>query len=123
MGKDEVIEMGNGDIDRLRVIRDVIDGKRSQIEAGKALDLSDRQIRRLCIRVRSRGNRGILHGLCKRHSNHQLDIDVLEQVLGALHDPLWDGFGPRFATEKLEALHRSEERRVGKECRSRWSPY
>src|SRR3989338_5424527 len=97
--------MGNGDIDRLRVIRDVIDGKRSQIEAGKALDLSDRQIRRLCIRVRSRGNRGILHGLCKRPSNHQLDIDVLEQVLGALHDPLWDGFGPRFATEKLEALH------------------
>ena len=23
----------------------------------------------------------------------------------------------------LYALHRSEERRVGKECRSRWSPY
>ena len=22
-----------------------------------------------------------------------------------------------------EILHRSEERRVGKECRSRWSPY
>ena len=26
-------------------------------------------------------------------------------------------------TEKGEALVRSEERRVGKECRSRWSPY
>ena len=24
---------------------------------------------------------------------------------------------------KLERLERSEERRVGKECRSRWSPY
>ena len=24
---------------------------------------------------------------------------------------------------KYEAIHRSEERRVGKECRSRWSPY
>src|SRR2546430_11920347 len=23
----------------------------------------------------------------------------------------------------LHAMHRSEERRVGKECRSRWSPY
>ena len=22
-----------------------------------------------------------------------------------------------------QAIHRSEERRVGKECRSRWSPY
>ena len=25
--------------------------------------------------------------------------------------------------EELEAIQRSEERRVGKECRSRWSPY
>jgi len=105
MDMDEVIAMGNGDIDRLRAIRDVIDGKRSQVEAGKTLDLSDRQIRRLCVRVRNQGNRGILHGLCKRPSNHQLDIDVLEQALGALHDPLWDGFGPRFAMEKLKALH------------------
>ena len=27
-----------------------------------------------------------------------------------------------YSLDKLEAL-RSEERRVGKECRSRWSPY
>src|SRR5260221_1991735 len=26
-------------------------------------------------------------------------------------------------TEKGRGFHRSEERRVGKECRSRWSPY
>ena len=25
--------------------------------------------------------------------------------------------------EKIEEYFRSEERRVGKECRSRWSPY
>ena len=25
--------------------------------------------------------------------------------------------------DKLEKQYRSEERRVGKECRSRWSPY
>ena len=28
-----------------------------------------------------------------------------------------------FDDEKLKLLLRSEERRVGKECRSRWSPY
>ena len=28
-----------------------------------------------------------------------------------------------FAKGAREAGHRSEERRVGKECRSRWSPY
>ena len=26
-------------------------------------------------------------------------------------------------TDEIIACHRSEERRVGKECRSRWSPY
>ena len=28
-----------------------------------------------------------------------------------------------YGDDKLERLQRSEERRVGKECRSRWSPY
>ena len=31
-------------------------------------------------------------------------------------------YGPIQALKKV-SLHRSEERRVGKECRSRWSPY
>src|SRR2546423_1725149 len=37
------------------------------------------------------------------------------QAAALLHQPLVD--------ELLVALERSEERRVGKECRSRWSPY
>src|SRR2546430_9825464 len=31
--------------------------------------------------------------------------------------------GPRFNALAKQAAARSEERRVGKECRSRWSPY
>ena len=27
------------------------------------------------------------------------------------------------SSERIRAINRSEERRVGKECRSRWSPY
>ena len=30
---------------------------------------------------------------------------------------------PQAILSKLQHLKRSEERRVGKECRSRWSPY
>ena len=42
---------------------------------------------------------------------------------------MWlNGLGDTFIIGKtklktMEALDRSEERRVGKECRSRWSPY
>ena len=39
----------------------------------------------------------------------------------------WNAWEPEGAVElmarALRAVRRSEERRVGKECRSRWSPY
>ena len=50
-----------------------------------------------------------------------------------LDKPLYDIGGKSLFLKELEqallegscdiAVHRSEERRVGKECRSRWSPY
>ena len=43
---------------------------------------------------------------------------VLENAEGARTTPSVVAF-----TEDGEKLVRSEERRVGKECRSRWSPY
>ena len=61
---DEAVNMSNRNIDRLRVIRDVLDGKLTQIEAGAILKRSDRQIRRLCEKVKRQGNSGIRHSLC-----------------------------------------------------------
>src|SRR5688572_32727012 len=42
-----------------------------------------------------------------------------------LDDPLVLGLGdqPPLLERRRPGLRRSEERRVGKECRSRWSPY
>src|SRR3989441_4983943 len=49
-------------------------------------------------------------------------VDGLLQELSPRFDELYSRVGrPSIAPEKL--LRRSEERRVGKECRSRWSPY
>ena len=38
-------------------------------------------------------------------------------------EPQCDPDEVRYALEQTDAINRSEERRVGKECRSRWSPY
>ena len=46
------------------------------------------------------------------------DSEVLEQADQCIQDVL-DGT----AEENHSGYPRSEERRVGKECRSRWSPY
>ena len=43
----------------------------------------------------------------------------------AVTDPVMPDLGPEAAegTISLSQMERSEERRVGKECRYRWSPY
>ena len=46
----------------------------------------------------------------------QLDVPAQRQVRHARADE-------SRRTQTASTLHRSEERRVGKECRSRWSPY
>ena len=102
---DERLNMSDGDIDRLRIIRNTIDGKLKWSEASEILKLGARQVGRLCAQVRSEGNRGILHGLCGQHSNNHLDEELLGQALSALHNPLWDGFGPVFSQEKLDGYY------------------
>src|SRR5256885_9953848 len=61
------------------------------------------------------------------HAVHVLVAVGAAEVLGEL-DRLVDhhlvgDIGRVFQLERREQQDRSEERRVGKECRSRWSPY
>lgn len=102
---DERLNMSNREIDKLRVIRNVIDGRLKWTEAATMLKRSERTIGRLCAKVRRQGNRGILHGLRGHPSNNLGDPEVLGMALSALHDPLWDGFGAVFAQQKLEAFY------------------
>src|SRR2546425_5900542 len=39
------------------------------------------------------------------------------------HQPLWSTYASSTPQTLISSTTRSEERRVGKECRSRWSPY
>lgn len=102
---EEVLEMSQREVNRHHVIRNVLDGRATQGEAAKVLRVSPRQVRRLCASVRQKGARGVIHGLRGRPSNHQLDQDLLERALCAVHDPLWEGFGPTFARDQLKELH------------------
>lgn len=97
--------MGMKDRDRLHAIRNILEGRITQIEAARLLRRSERQVRRLCSKVRALGERSLIHGLHGRLSNHRLDEELLGQTLSVLHDPLWEGFGPVFAREKLDRIY------------------
>jgi len=101
---EQTLTMSNREIDRLGVINNVIARKLTRNEAGAQLDLSERQIGRLCKKVRKRGNAGIIHGLRGKPSNHQLEPGLLEEAMELVKSKYSD-FGPTFALEKLEELH------------------
>lgn len=100
--------MGMKERDRLHAVRNILEGRITQSEAARLLRRSERQVRRLCAKVQAQGERGLIHGLQGRLSNHCLDEELLGQALSALHDPLWEGFGPVFAREKLEHIYGME---------------
>ena len=50
----------------------------------------------------------------------RFEKDSLPDLLNAIEI---DNKGEKLVVEVAQHIGRSEERRVGKECRSRWSPY
>mgnify|MGYP001568136880 CR=1 FL=1 len=101
---DEVVAMSRREMDRAQVVGKVVEGRLTQANAAVMLKLSVRQVKRLCVKFRSKGPASFAHRLRGRASNHQIDPWLLETALNALHDPLWDGFGPTFTRDKLKEL-------------------
>ena len=81
---------------------------------------------------RSKFNQGGERPVCctirhwwKKSKMTQTDGEI-SRVLGLEESILWKWlYYPKQSTDSMQSLsnYRSEERRVGKECRSRWSPY
>ena len=84
----------------LKVMSQVVEGKRSQMEAGRLLDLSTRQVRRIQARLEKKGDVGVVHRLRGKPSNRRLDPSVRKRALAMVRKELV-GFHPKHAWEKL----------------------
>ena len=100
MEREELLNMSQREVDRLKAIQQVLDRTLKQKQAARQLGLSARQVRRLCHRVRVGGNRGTIHGLRGKPSNHQLAAGLLDKAL-RLVETKYSDFGPTLANEKL----------------------
>ncbi len=101
---DEWVAMSQREVDRLLVLRKVLDGRLTQVAAGAQVGRSPRQIRRLCARLVARGARGLIHGLRGRPSNHQLAPGLLARAVALVRAKYAD-FGPTLAWETLAERH------------------
>ena len=108
---DKLLEMSAKELSRLEVMQRLSRKQMSQQEAGKLLDLSTRQIKRLLKAYREKGAAGLVSKQRGRKSNNRLAEDVKKRTLNLLRTK-YKGFGPTLAHEKLvekEKLKLSDE--------------
>ncbi|MCS6302500.1 MAG: helix-turn-helix domain containing protein [Nitrospira sp.] len=89
---------------RVHVIRQVVEKRLTQKEAGTVLGLTDRQIRRLKRRVEQEGDQGLVHRGRGRPSNRRIPEGRKMKIL-RLYETRYEDFGPTLAAEKLAERH------------------
>jgi transposase len=96
----EQIALSQRERDRLRVLHEVQQGHLTQVAAAARVKLSDRQVRRLLLRIREQGDRAVVHGLRGRPSNRKLAGPFEQKILARVRQRYAD-FGPTLAAEHL----------------------
>jgi len=104
------------DRDRLKVLHEVKQGHLTQKEAGEWLQVSDRWVRKLMVRMREEGDEGVLHRLRGRRSNRRIAARIERQAVKLVKARYAD-FGPTLAAEYLARRDRIQ---VGKETLRQW---
>jgi Helix-turn-helix domain len=100
MVEPELIELSLRERDVLKVMAGVLHGQRTQVEAARLLDLSERQVRRIQRRLERQGDRGVVHRLRGRPGNRRKNPAFKQRVLAAYREDFPD-FDPTHASEKL----------------------
>jgi len=96
----ERIALSQMERDRLRVLQGVQQRHLTQTEAGRRLQLSDRQVRWLLRRIRKQGDHAAVHGLRGRPSDRRLARGLEQKILVRVGRRYAD-FGPTLAAEHL----------------------
>jgi transposase len=108
--------MTQADRDRLVALKKAKDGKMTQRQAAEELKISERQVRRLLVKLRKGGDKAVLHGLRGR-SNRRIREQDKQRAVEVLSGDLYKGFGPTLASEYLAKKHRIK---VSKETVRQW---
>src|SRR5215470_3215788 len=96
----ERIALSQRERERLKVLHEVKQKHLTQAEAAQRLKVTDRQVRRLLLALKERGDGAVVHGLRGRPSNRKLDASFEQRILARVRQRYVD-FGPTLAAEHL----------------------
>jgi transposase len=109
--------MTQAERDQLVVLKKTKKGLMTQKEAAAELQVTERQIRRMVWRLKTVGDKSVIHGLKGKVSNSKLDEEVRKRTLEVLSDKRCHDFGPTYARDHLAAKHGIQ---VSKETMRHW---
>jgi transposase len=104
MGDAGTLTMSARELNRLEVLGRVLERRLTQRDAAERLDLSLRQVERLCRALRDHGAAGLVSRQRGRPSNHKIPAAVRVRAVDLVRTRYCD-FGPTFACEKLREQH------------------
>lgn len=104
------------DVNRLRILQDVVDRRLTTRLAASRLEISDRHCRRLLERYRAEGPLSVANRRRGQRGNRQLMPGLAEHALRIIRERYAD-FGPTLAAEKLSERHNI---RVSVETLRKW---
>jgi transposase len=100
MAQGDMIMMSRNELQRLHVIKKVLEGVVTQNEASQILLLSDRQVRRIVQRIKGEGEQGVIHRSRGKPSNRKT-LQIVREKIITLYRKHYKDFGPTLASEKL----------------------
>ncbi len=112
----ELVSMSRKEIDRLDVIRRVLEGRLTQVKAAELLGLGPRQVGRLCAAFGRHGPPGLVSQQRGKASNRRLPEVLQARALELVRERYAD-FGPTLAGEKLREVHGVD---VARETLRKW---
>jgi len=99
-----VLTMSHKEVDRLSIIKQVLNKKVNTKQASQLLEISERQLFRLMFRVRQEGSKGIIHRLRGKRSNRGYSEDLKAKVI-SIYRKQYDDYGPTLFSEELLKNH------------------
>jgi transposase len=104
MNEPGLVTISMNELQRVKIIEAVVEGRLSGVRAAGQLGLSERQVSRLRRRFEASGAAGLVSARRGRPSNRQLPVNVRARVIAIIRERYAD-FGPTLAREKLYECH------------------
>src|SRR5262249_33371259 len=109
--------MTQGDRDRLVTLKKAKKKLITQREAAEEMGVSVRQVKRLLVALKKRGDKAVIHGLRGMPSKRRIKEKIRRKAMQILSREDYLGFGPTLASEELE---RRDQIVVSRETLRKW---